>query len=94
MADEKDSTQPLRDVFVSIDAVDSESEKLGGWSEVKLRYSLHSEFAKPPERATFGSVGYDLSSIEKATIPAHGKVMLDTGVSVDMPLCVYGQLGT
>ena len=42
-----------------------------------------------PKRSTEGAVGYDLSSAENITIPAHGRGVVKTGISVKIPRGMY-----
>lgn len=45
-----------------------------------------------PSRATTGSVGYDLRSTIRTTIPVGGRKLIGTGFKVTMPLGVEGQV--
>ena len=45
-----------------------------------------------PQRKTPGSAGHDLHSIEAATIPPGGSVVISTGVSIQMPSGHYGKI--
>lgn len=45
-----------------------------------------------PVRATCGSAGYDLFSDSDVVIPAHGKGMVNTGISVSIPENCYGRI--
>ena len=38
-----------------------------------------------PKRSTEGAAGYDLSSAENTTIPAHGRGVVKTGISLKVP---------
>ena len=42
-----------------------------------------------PVRATGGSAGYDLTSCEEKTIPAHGWVCVDTGIAIQIASDCY-----
>lgn len=42
--------------------------------------------ARIPVRATSGSAGYDLSSCVECIVPAHGKAMVSTGLSLEMSM--------
>lgn len=45
-----------------------------------------------PTRATEGSAGYDISSIEDVVIPASGHVAVSTGLSISVPNGTYGRI--
>ena len=45
-----------------------------------------------PRRATAGSAGYDLSSVDCLTIPPGGRAVVGTGVSVRVPEGTYGRV--
>ncbi|KZP12077.1 dUTP pyrophosphatase [Athelia psychrophila] len=51
-----------------------------------------SEKAKLPTRGSPLSAGYDLSSAVKITIPAHGKGLVDTQISIAVPAGHYGRV--
>ncbi|KAF7313563.1 dUTPase domain-containing protein [Mycena chlorophos] len=51
-----------------------------------------SEKAKLPTRGSPLSAGYDLYSAEKKTIPAHGKALVDTQLSIAVPAGTYGRV--
>ena len=44
------------------------------------------------ERATTGAAGYDLYSVEDAVIKAGEKKLVDTGLRLDIPNGMYGQI--
>ena len=46
--------------------------------------------AKLPVKGTSGAVGYDLAAAEAAVIPAHGKCLVKTGLSMALPPVCYG----
>ena len=48
--------------------------------------------AKLPVRGTAGVAGYDLAAAQAAVIPAHGKVLVKTGLSMALPPCCYGRI--
>ena len=50
--------------------------------------------AKNPTRATSYAAGIDLYSCFNYVVPAHGKVMIATGVSMTMPFGTYGRLAS
>ncbi|KAK7061466.1 dUTPase-like protein [Favolaschia claudopus] len=51
-----------------------------------------SEKAKLPTRGSPLSAGYDLYSAEKKTIPARGKALVDTQISIAVPAGTYGRV--
>ena len=44
--------------------------------------------AKLPIRGTEGAAGYDLAAAQATVVPAHGKVLVKTGLSMALPLAV------
>ena len=57
-----------------------------------LRVLRLSENARLPERATDASAGYDLYSSEDKTIPAKGKAVVATDISIAVPDGTYGRV--
>ncbi|KAJ7122735.1 dUTPase-like protein [Mycena epipterygia] len=51
-----------------------------------------SDKAKIPTRGSPLSAGYDLYSAEKKIIPAHGKALVDTQISIAVPAGTYGRV--
>ncbi|KAF7301524.1 dUTPase domain-containing protein [Mycena indigotica] len=51
-----------------------------------------SDKAKLPTRGSPLSAGYDLYSAEKKTIPARGKALVDTQISIAVPAGTYGRV--
>jgi dUTP pyrophosphatase len=45
-----------------------------------------------PDRKTFGSAGYDISSLIDHTIPVGSSKLIDTGLAFTVPNGTYGQL--
>ena len=45
-----------------------------------------------PVRATDGAVGYDLSAAHAVTVPAHGKQIVPTDLTVAFPDGIYGRV--
>jgi dUTP pyrophosphatase len=45
-----------------------------------------------PRRATPGSAGYDLASVEDKVVPARGKVLISTGWAMTVPHGYYGRI--
>jgi len=48
--------------------------------------------AKLPTRGSAFSAGYDLYSSERKVIPARGKALVDTGISIAVPQGTYGRI--
>ncbi|QRW22316.1 dUTP diphosphatase [Rhizoctonia solani] len=51
-----------------------------------------SEKAKLPTRGSALAAGYDLYSAEQKTIPARGKALVDTQISIAVPVGTYGRV--
>ena len=48
--------------------------------------------AKLPVRSTKGAAGYDLYSAKKCAIPAHGRGVVKTGISLSFPQGLYARI--
>ena len=48
--------------------------------------------AKRPVRGTTGAAGYGLAAAQTAVVPADGKVLVKTGLSISMPTGCYGRI--
>ena len=48
--------------------------------------------AKLPFRGTEGAAGYDLAAAQSAVVPAHGKVLVKTGLAMALPPGCYGRI--
>ena len=57
-----------------------------------MEVKLLNEVAKLPRRASAGAAGYDLTSTESVTIYPGMRGLVSTGVSVKLPLGVYGRI--
>ncbi|KAI0637935.1 dUTP pyrophosphatase [Trametes polyzona] len=57
-----------------------------------LLIKRHSDKAKLPTRGSALAAGYDLYSAETKVIPAHGKALVDTQISVAVPAGTYGRV--
>ena len=57
-----------------------------------LEIRLHSDMAWIPTRGSTDAVGYDLYSAEEKVIPARGKMLIDTQISIATPPGTYGQI--
>ena len=47
-----------------------------------------------PTHATSKSVGLDLYSPTSVLVPAHGKVLVDLGIALQIPMGYYGQIAS
>ena len=63
-------------------------------SAPKLLIYLDDEKAITPTKAYPNSAGFDLFSIHDATIPAQGKVLIDTGIIIKPPEGTYGRIAS
>lgn len=57
-----------------------------------LQVKLLSETAKAPSRGSAHAAGYDLYAAKEAVVPARGKVMVDTDISIAVPAGTYGRV--
>lgn len=57
-----------------------------------FKVQLRNENAKVPTRADEGSAGYDLTSVENIVIPSRSHVIVDTGISIQIPNDCYGRV--
>lgn len=57
-----------------------------------LQVKLLSSSAKPPSRGSAFAAGYDLYASKEATVPARGKVLVDTDISIAVPAGTYGRV--
>ncbi|KAF8314609.1 dUTPase-like protein [Cantharellus anzutake] len=77
----------------AIDAVVAEgSNTVAPTTRSNLLIKRHSEKAKLPTRGSALAAGYDLYSAETRTIPAGGKALIDTQVSIAVPIGTYGRV--
>mmetsp|Transcript_2358 Transcript_2358/g.3666 ORF Transcript_2358/g.3666 Transcript_2358/m.3666 type:complete len:172 (-) Transcript_2358:55-570(-) len=63
-----------------------------GETSTTLKVKLLSELARVPKRATPGSAGYELCSAVKTTVPARGKCLVSTDISIQVPSNTYGRI--
>ena len=61
-------------------------------SGIKLFVKRLSKSATLPTRATAGAAGYDLSSSETCVVPARGKGVVATDLSIALPPGTYGRV--
>ena len=57
-----------------------------------LQVKLLSPTAKPPTRGSAFAAGYDLYASSAATVPARGKALVDTDISIAVPAGTYGRV--
>lgn len=57
-----------------------------------LQVKLLSETAKAPSRGSAHAAGYDLYAAKEAVVPARGKVLVDTDISIAVPAGTYGRV--
>ncbi|OJT13371.1 Deoxyuridine 5'-triphosphate nucleotidohydrolase [Trametes pubescens] len=70
----------------------SENEKSELAPVAGLLIKRHSDKARLPTRGSALAAGYDLYSAETKVIPAHGKALVDTQISVAVPAGTYGRV--
>ncbi|PFH52621.1 hypothetical protein AMATHDRAFT_139508 [Amanita thiersii Skay4041] len=58
----------------------------------QLLVKRHSEKARLPTRGSTLAAGYDLYSAENKVVPAHGKALVDTQISIAVPIGTYGRV--
>ena len=57
-----------------------------------LYFTRLSANALPPQKATPNAAGFDLRSASDVTIPAHGKALVPTDLSIELPPFCYGRI--
>lgn len=57
-----------------------------------LQIKLLSPAGRAPTRGSEFAAGYDVYASKAATIPAHGKVLVDTDVAMAVPAGTYGRI--
>ena len=57
-----------------------------------LQVKRHSDYAKVPTRGSLHAAGYDLYSAETKIIPAQGRALIDTQISIVVPEGTYGRI--
>ena len=57
-----------------------------------LQVKLLSETAKAPSRSSAFAAGYDVYSSKATTVPAWGKALVDTDISIAVPVGTYGRI--
>lgn len=61
-------------------------------SGLKLFVKKLSSAATLPARASAGAAGYDLSSAKDCIVPAKGKALIPTDLSISIPIDTYGRI--
>ncbi|TFK27107.1 dUTP pyrophosphatase [Coprinopsis marcescibilis] len=74
------------------EVTDQNGASVAGLPLPNLLVKRLSEKAKLPTRGSALSAGYDLYSAEKKIIPAHGKALVDTQISIAVPPGTYGRV--
>jgi dUTP pyrophosphatase len=59
---------------------------------IKLLVKKLSDQATLPVRGSNGAAGYDLSAAKDVTVPARGRVLVPTDLSIALPSGVYGRI--
>ena len=59
---------------------------------VTLKVLKLNESSQVPVRSTEGAAGYDLYSIEEKTVPPFEKLLVGTGISIQLPEGTYGRI--
>lgn len=55
-------------------------------------FKIEDHHAKEPVRATKGSVGFDLFSVENKIVKAHDRTLVSIGLSAKIPIGYYGRI--
>ena len=82
-------------LLVSRPPLPVETHGLGHFSQYDPVPLMHVAVEAPklmPERQTSGAVGYDLKSKEAVSIPARSSAVVDTGVSIALPVGHYARI--
>ena len=61
-------------------------------TDSNLEIKLHSDMARIPTRGSPNAAGYDLYSTEEKVVPARGKMLIDTQISIATPPGTYGRI--
>jgi deoxyuridine 5'-triphosphate nucleotidohydrolase len=76
-----DAPQPTNNTLPSLDP-----------APPALQIKLLSSTAKAPTRGSAHAAGYDLYASKATTVPARGKVLVDTDISIAVPASTYGRV--
>jgi dUTP pyrophosphatase len=68
------------------------AEQRNGGRPMRLLVKRHSPKATLPYRATAGSAGYDLCSAEECTLGPGERKVINTDISIEMPIGTYGRV--
>ena len=74
------------------DHANTSSSENQGLATTKLFVKKNIESAQLPRRGSPHSAGYDLASTVEVSVPAKGKALVDTGLSVSIPAGHYGRV--
>ncbi|CAH0551877.1 unnamed protein product [Brassicogethes aeneus] len=61
-------------------------------TKMVLKFTKTVPHALPPTKGSIKAAGYDLKSALKCVVPARGKMMVDTGIKVELPEGCYGRI--
>lgn len=84
----EDSTKRAKMTPTSSDVLERGGEEV----PLRLRIKKLSEHGRAPERGSKGAAGYDLFSAVEVTIPAKGKALVATDISLAIPDGHYGRV--
>jgi dUTP pyrophosphatase len=68
------------------------SPKIARKSNFILEVKRHSENAHLPVRGSLGAAGYDLFCSQETVVPAKGKAIVPTDISIKLPPGTYGRV--
>lgn len=60
---------------------------------VPLLVKRLTQLARLPSKGSRAAAGYDLYSAEEGVVPARGKALIKTGISIAVPPGNYGRVG-
>ncbi len=63
------------------------------YSKLPLFVKRLNELARIPTKGSERAAGYDLFSAEETLVPAKGKALIKTGISIAVPSGNYGRVG-
>jgi dUTPase len=63
------------------------------YSKLPLFVKRLNEVARLPVKGSERAAGYDLFSAEDSVVPARGKALIKTGISIAVPPGNYGRVG-
>ncbi|KAF2482325.1 dUTPase-like protein [Neohortaea acidophila] len=97
------ATAPIRDPLESIPPMSHHTVPVSGTAPTlppmateppppALQVKFLSSTARAPTRSSAFAAGYDLYASKEATVPAWGKVLVDTDISIALPVNTYGRV--